>query len=202
MTESASRHIPLILASASPRRLELLAQIGIVPDQVCPAEIDETPQKDELPRPMAERLAIEKAQAVAALPENKTSYILASDTVVALGRRILGKPQDEREARKFLKMLSGRRHRVYSGLCLITPEGKILSRAVMTAVSLKRLAQRDIDSYIASGEWQGKAGAYAIQGLAGRFVKSINGSYSNVVGLPLFETANMLDGCGYRSKNS
>ncbi|WP_417320295.1 Maf family protein [Emcibacter sp.] len=198
MTESVPQHIPLILASASPRRQELLAQIGIVPDDICPAEIDETPEKDEEPRRLAGRLAVEKANAVAA--QKTDAFILASDTVVALGRRILGKPADAKEAVKYLQMLSGRRHRVYSGLCLITPEGNVLNRVVMTVVSFKRLTPKDIEEYIASGEWQGKAGAYAIQGLAARFVKSLNGSYSNVVGLPLFETANMLEGSGYKGR--
>ncbi|MFC7047791.1 Maf family protein [Emcibacter nanhaiensis] len=200
MTESAPQHSPLILASASPRRRELLAQIGLVPDDICPAEIDETPLRDETPRQLAERLAVEKAKAV--VEQKPDAFILASDTVVALGQRILGKPDSEQEARRFLTMLSGRRHRVYTGLCLITPDGKTHSRVVMTQVSFKRLTEQDIDTYIASGEWDGKAGAYAIQGLAGRYVKSINGSYSNVVGLPLFETANLLDGSGYRSKTS
>ena len=200
MTDRAPNHSPLILASASPRRRELLAQIGIVPDDICPAEIDESPLPGESPRQMAERLAVEKAQAVAS--QKTDAFILASDTVVALGQRILGKPEDDREARRFLAMLSGRRHRVFTGLCLITPDGKMHSRVVMTQVSFKRLTKQDIDNYIASGEWEGKAGAYAIQGLAGRYVKSINGSYSNVVGLPLFETANLLEGSGYRSTSS
>ncbi|PCI43302.1 MAG: septum formation protein Maf [Alphaproteobacteria bacterium] len=185
----------LILASASPRRLDLLAQIGITPNQIIPAHIDENPHPDELPRHLSHRLAMEKAAAVAR--KQPKFYILAADTVVALGRRILGKASTIEEARKYLCLLSGRRHKVYSGISLITPQGKQISRVVTTTVIFKRLSSADLDHYLSHNEWQGKAGAYAIQGLAARFVKGINGSYSNVVGLPLYETANMLQGNGY-----
>lgn len=185
----------LILASASPRRVELLAQIGITPNQIIPADIDETPQPQESPRQLAERLAMTKAALIG--KNNSGSFILASDTVVALGKRILGKATTTHEARKYLSLLSGRRHRVYSGISLITPDGKQTSRVVMTTVIFKRLSAADLDHYLSHNEWQGKAGAYGIQGLAARFIKGINGSYSNVVGLPLFETANMLEGNGY-----
>jgi len=185
----------LILASASPRRRELLAQIGIIPDRVVPAEIDEIALAKESPRKMAERLATDKARAVQ--PSHHDLFILASDTVVAVGRRILGKAASVEEARRYLRLLSGRRHQVYSGVALITPEGKQVSRVVATTVLFKRLSEEDLNSYLADDEWRGKAGAYAIQGRAARFVKGVNGSYSNVVGLPLCETANMLQGNGY-----
>ncbi|MBL4800555.1 MAG: septum formation protein Maf [Emcibacter sp.] len=183
------------MASASPRRQELLAQVGITPDHIIPADIDETPQTGETPRQLAERLATEKAAHIHA--QHPDSFILASDTVVALGNRILGKAATPQEAQKYLGLLSGRRHKVYSGIALITPQGKKISRVVMTTVNFKRLSTADLDGYIAHDEWRGKAGAYAIQGIAARFVKGINGSYSNVVGLPLFETTNMLQGNGY-----
>lgn len=184
----------LILASASPRRLELLTQIGIIPDQIIPADIDETPQPGESPRQLAERLAIEKAALIA--KNHPDSYILAADTVVALGKRILGKAATVDQARKYLSLLSGRRHRVYSGISLIRPDGCQTSRVVATTVAFKRLSTADLDYYLDHDEWQGKAGAYAIQGRAARFIRRINGSYSNVVGLPLYETANMLQGNG------
>lgn len=187
--------IPLILASASPRRLELLAQVGIVPDRVLPAEIDETPLKDELPRALAVRLAVEKASAAA--QSQQKAYTVAADTVVACGRRILGKAEDAAEARRFLELLSGRRHRVIGGIALCAPDGRIVSRAVETIVQFKKLSAAEIDGYLASGEWQGKAGAYAIQGRAAAFVKFIRGSYSNVVGLSLYDTMQMLKGVGY-----
>ncbi|MCK5424123.1 MAG: septum formation protein Maf [Emcibacter sp.] len=185
----------LILASASPRRVELLAQIGITPNQIIPADIDETPHPKESPRQLAERLAVEKAALIA--ENHLDSYILAADTVVALGKRILGKAATIEDARKYLSLLSGRRHRVYSGISLITPNGQQTSRVVATTVIFKRFSSDDLDHYLAHDEWQGKAGAYGIQGLAARFIKSINGSYSNVVGLPLFETTNILQGNGY-----
>ncbi|MEQ8665802.1 MAG: nucleoside triphosphate pyrophosphatase [Rhodospirillales bacterium] len=184
----------LVLASASPRRLDLLAQIGVTPDAVAAADVDERPVKRELPGPMARRLAVVKAQAIAVTEPD--SFVLAADTVVACGRRALGKPADEAEARSFLGLLSGRRHRVYGGVALIAPGGKIQTRLVMTAVRFKRLSAPETDAYIATGEWQGKAGAYAIQGHAAAFVAQINGSYPNVVGLPLFEVAGLLRGHG------
>ena len=185
----------LVLASASPRRLDLLRQIGVEPDAVAPADIDETPAKNELPPALAKRLAAEKlAAAASAHPD---AYVLAADTVVACGRRILPKAEDEREARDCLKLLSGRRHRVLSGLAVHAPDGTTRQRLVATAVTFKRLEALEIDWYIASEEWRGKAGGYAIQGRAAIFVSAVQGSYSNVVGLPLHETAALLRGLGY-----
>ena len=186
---------PLVLASASPRRLALLRQIGIEPDAVDPAEIDETPLKGELPRAHVQRLAQAKASAVAA--RQSGAFVLAADTVVALGRRILPKAEDEATARRCLERLSGRRHRVLGAVVLVAPEGRTAARLVTTAVRLKRLTGPEIERYLESGEWQGKAGGYAIQGRAAAFVPAINGSYSNVVGLPLAETAALLSGLGY-----
>lgn len=189
-----------ILASASPRRAQLLAQIGIVPDAVIPADIPEDPLTNELPRQLAARLSEEKAVHVAA--KNQGDYVLAADTVVACGRRSLAKASTADEAKKFLQLLSGRSHRVYGGVCLIAPGGQRASRVVMTAVHFKTLSKSEIHNYIETGEWQGKAGAYAIQGMASVFVKRINGSYPNVVGLPLFETQSLLTGLGYsKGKN-
>ncbi|WP_367281182.1 nucleoside triphosphate pyrophosphatase [Sneathiella sp.] len=185
----------LVLASASPRRLALLEQIGIKPDSVDPADIDETPLAKERPRDLALRLACEKAAAVAERHENV--FLLSADTVVAVGRRALGKADTEDEARAYLSLLSGRRHQVHTGVTLITPAGKAISRAVSTAVIFKSLDIFEINAYIASGEWYGKAGAYAIQGLAAALIRQIQGSYSNVVGLPLFEVSNMLQGNGF-----
>lgn len=188
MPETSGR---LVLASASPRRLELLAQIGVAPDLVAPADIDETPQPLELPKPYAERMALEKAAAVA--PAHAGSVVLAADTVVACGRRILPKAEDEATARKCLVLLSGRRHRVISGISLVTADGHQFTKSVTTTVAFKRLSSDDINSYIASGEWDGKAGGYAIQGLGATFVRQISGSYSGVVGLPLFEVGGWLN---------
>ncbi len=185
----------LVLASASPRRLELLTQVALVPDAVDPAAIDETPLAHELPAAHAARLAEAKARAVAA--RHQGAYVLAADTVVAVGRRILPKAEDEETARRCLALLSGRRHRVHGGIALVTPIGKIATRRVETVVAMKRLTPAEIDDYVRSGEWRGKAGGYAIQGLAARFVRFVEGSYSNVVGLPLFETAQLLAGHGY-----
>ncbi|MDG1995969.1 MAG: Maf family protein [Emcibacteraceae bacterium] len=184
----------LILASASPRRLDLLAQVLVTPDQIIPADIDETPHKDEKPRELAGRLALGKARFVA--QNHPTSFVLASDTVVACGNRILGKAEDVAEARAFLQLLSGRRHDVYTGVTLITPNG-INEKTVKTVVKFKNLDTSDIEFYLNHDEWKGKAGAYAIQGIAAQFIRGINGSYSNVVGLPLFEVVNMLKGRGY-----
>ncbi len=183
----------LILGSASPRRAELLAQIGVVADDVRPADIDETPLKNELPRPYARRLSVQKARAVTA-PDG--ALVLCADTVVAVGRRIMGKPVDVTEAEKFLRLLSGRRHRVITGVALRRDE-KIWQRDVVTSVQVKNLSDQEIAAYLDNGEWQGKAGGYAIQGLGAMFIPSINGSYTNVVGLPLAETANLLRGAGY-----
>jgi len=185
----------LILASASPRRVELLAQAGITPAAIIPADIDETPHKAELPRALVERLALGKAQAIA--PDHPDHYILAADTIVALGRRILGKPADEAEARQFFKMMAGRRHRVIGGIALISPDGQTRSRVVQTIVQFKPLSAQEIDAYVAGGEWQGKAGGYGIQGQAEIFIKFIRGSYSNVVGLSLYDTMQLLNGSGF-----
>lgn len=185
----------LILASASPRRLDLLKQIGITPDQVIPADIDETPLKAELPRDYALRVATAKAQAIAV--PHAGSYILSADTVVACGRRILPKTENEAEARDCLTLLSGRRHRVINGIALILPDGQIKTRVTETIVQFKGLSQAEIDGYIASQEWQGKAGGYAIQGQAAVFAKFIRGSYSTVVGLSLYDTMQMLKSFGY-----
>jgi septum formation protein len=185
----------LVLASASPRRLDLLRQIGIAPDHVDPAHIDEAPLKGELPVPHARRLAEEKARAVAS--RHPGAFVLAADTVVACGRRILPKAEDAGTARQCLDLLSGRRHRVVGGICLIGPDGRVGRRTVITSVTFKRLSLAETEAYIASGEWDGKAGGYAIQGLAARHVRDIQGSYSNIVGLSLFETAQLLDGLGF-----
>jgi len=190
----------LILASASPRRMDLLGQIGIVPDTVVAADIDETPTKGELPRQLASRLAESKARAVA--KNHQKCFVLAADTVVACGRRILDKAHTEEQARSHLALLSGKKHRVFGGICLIDPEGFVVSRLVLTVVQFKRLSAREITGYIDCGEWEGKAGAYAIQGLAASFIKRINGSYSNVVGLSLYDTATLLNGKGYDEKEN
>lgn len=185
----------LILASASPRRLALLQQVGIEPDAVDPAEIDETSLTRERPIDLVQRLAGEKARVV--LGRHRGDWILAADTVVACGLRILPKPEDERAVRKCLSLLSGRRHKVVSGICLIDPQGAAHSRCVTSAVLFKRLHDTEIAAYVEGGEWRGKAGGYAIQGHAAKFVKWISGSYSNVVGLPLFETCQLLEGLGF-----
>jgi septum formation protein len=185
-----------VLGSASPRRRALLAQIGVVPDAVIPAEIDETPGKGELPRAHAERLAREKAAAVAARPDAAGAFVLTADTVVAAGRRILGKPADPAEAVRFLHLLSGRRHRVVTAVCLAAG-GRTSCRVVETRVKMKRLSDMEVSAYVRSGEWRGKAGGYAIQGIGAAFVPEIVGSYTNVVGLPLTETAALLAGMGY-----
>lgn len=182
----------LILASASPRRRDLLAQVGIVPDAILATEIDETPRRGETARACALRLALAK---LAAVPADEGEAVLAADTVVAVGRRLLGKPGDAGEAAAFLALLSGRRHRVVTAVAL-SRGGRSRSRTVETAVRLKRLAAREIEGYLASGEWQGKAGGYAIQGRAGGFIPWIGGSYSNVVGLPLTETLGLLEAEG------
>lgn len=188
----------LILASASPRRLDLLAQIGIVPDQVLPADIDETVLKNELPRALALRLAKGKAEKIA--KENPDSFVLAADTVVAAGRRILDKPKDANDVRTALELLSGRRHVVYGGICIIAPGGKSKCTVCETIVSFRRLDARDIADYVDSGDWEGKAGSYAIQGMASTFVKFLSGSYSNVIGLSLYDTMRILTSLGYQKK--
>ena len=193
MRAGESTHSRLILASASPRRLQLLKQIGITPDEIIPADIDETPRKAELPALYAQRVAEEKATLVA--QSHPDAIILAADTVVACGRRILPKAEDEATAGKCLALLSGRRHRVYTAVCMIAG-GKTHTRLVHTHVRFSRLSKEDIAAYIASGEWRGKAGGYAIQGVAEMFIPWINGSFSNVVGLPLAETSQMLKRAG------
>ena len=188
----------LILASASPRRRDLLAQIGIVPDEIIPADIDETPHSGELPRVFAARLSGEKCRAIAGGMAGADALILAADTVVAAGRRILDKPDTEAAARAHLRLLSGRRHTVITAMAAIRcADGRAWSRVVTTQVRFKSLSEAEIDAYIASDEWRGKAGGYAIQGRAARFVPWIGGSYTNVVGLPLTETAGMLEAAGY-----
>ncbi|HML10403.1 MAG TPA: nucleoside triphosphate pyrophosphatase [Stellaceae bacterium] len=186
----------LVLASASPRRLELLRQVAIEPDVVDAAEIDETPLPRELPASLALRLARAKAEAVR--PRHPAAFILAADTVVACGRRILGKPDDEAAARRFLLLLSGRRHRVIGGVAVIAPDGRVATRRVVSQVAIKRLGEAELAAYLAAGEWRDRAGGYAIQGRAAALVSWMQGSYSNVVGLPLYETAQLLAGLGYR----
>ncbi len=190
-----SANPPLVLASASPRRRDLLAQIGIEPSAIVPADIDETPLEGEQPRNLVARLAAAKAAHVAA--DHPDSFVLGSDTTVCVGRRNLGKPETEDEAGVFLNLLSGRRHRVYSAISLISPDGTCRTRTVETRVRMKRISDEERASYLASGEWRGLAGGYAIQGRAGAFVIDIQGSYTNVVGLPLYETAALLRGNGY-----
>jgi nucleoside triphosphate pyrophosphatase len=191
----------LVLASGSPRRLSLINQVGIEPDALRPTDIDETPKRGELPRAYATRLAREKAEvALAGVridDELKGSYILAADTVVAVGRRILPKAELLDEATQCLRLLSGRNHRVHTAICLVTPKETFRSRYVETRVRFKRLSEEDIEAYLASGEWRGKAGGYAAQGIAGGFMVKIVGSYSNIVGLPLYEALALLGGEGY-----
>jgi septum formation protein len=191
----------LVLASGSPRRVQLINQVGIEPDSLRPTDIDETPQRGELPRACANRLARAKAEAALALvrvdEELQGSYILSADTVVAVGRRILPKAELLDEAAQCLRLLSGRNHRVHTAICLITPKEAYRQRLVETKVRFKRLSEEDIEAYLASGEWRGKAGGYAAQGIAGGFMVKIVGSYSNIVGLPLYETTTLLAGEGY-----
>ena len=191
----------LVLASGSPRRIELLQQAGIEPTRLFPADIDETPLRAEHPRSLAKRLSRGKAEkafeGLKTDPEGAGSFILAADTVVAVGRRILPKAELIDEASNCLRLLSGRSHRVYSGICLVTPAGKVRQKLVETRVRFKRLSREDLESYLASGEWRGKAGGYAIQGLAGTFIVKLVGSYTNVVGLPLYETVGLLTGEGF-----
>ena len=196
-----SGRIKLVLASGSPRRLQLLAQIGVEPDRLLPLAIDEAPKKKELPRNLAKRLSREKAEAaIAALKGDEAmagALVIAADTVVSVGRRILPKAELIEEAAACLRLLSGRSHRVYTSVALVTAKGQLRQRLVETRVRFKRLSREDMESYLASGEWRGKAGGYAIQGIAGAFAMKVVGSYSNVVGLPLYETMAMLLGEGY-----
>ncbi len=190
-----SPKLELVLASASDRRLQLLAQIGITPERVVATEIDEGLLPGERPRAFARRLAREKALAAAGAAGG--ALVLAADTVVACGQRMLAKADSAAEARGHLERLSGRRHQVITALALIDAQGRLRTRCVLTRVSFKRLSASEIERYIESGEWRGKAGGYAIQGLAGAFVRRLNGSYSNVVGLPLYETTGLLGAAGY-----
>ncbi len=182
----------LVLASASPRRLDLLKQIGVTPDEIVAADIDETPLKGEAPRTLAQRLARAKALAT----PRPGAVVLGADTVVGLGRRILPKAESEAEARACLDLLSGRAHRVFTAIALVTPTGEVRGRLVESRVYFKRLSRAEIEAYVKSGEWRGKAGGYAVQGLAARYIAHVSGSYSAIVGLPLHETAGLLESCG------
>jgi len=197
-----SGHRPkLVLASASPRRLALLEQVGIIPDALRAATVDETPTRGEVPRHLVQRLARDKAEAakllVRAEPDYAKAFILAADTAVAVGRRILGKPEEGDRATDTLERLRGRNHRVYSAICLITPDDRKRERVVETRIRFRNFSDAEIRDYIASGEWKGKAGGYAIQGIAGGFVVKLVGSYTSVVGLPLTEVVMLLQGEGY-----
>ena len=184
----------LILASASPRRLKLLEQIGVTPSLVIHADIDEIPQKAERPSEFAKRMALAKALKIS--NSNRDKYVLAADTVVAIGRTIFPKAETENEVREFITQLGGRNHRVYGGICLIKPGGIVLQRLIETRVFMRRLCKDELYAYVASEEWKGKAGGYAIQGIAAQYIKKISGSYNNVVGLDIYATANLLKGCG------
>jgi len=194
VTDTGRRPVMFVLASASPRRLELLKRIGVTPDLVDPADCDETPHKGERPLAYAKRIAAEKAAVVAA--RHAGAAILSADTVVAVGARILGKAETEADARAFLSLLSGRRHRVHSAVTLIDATGKARHRVSTSTLAFKRLSASEIDAYVAGGEWHGKAGGYAVQGYAEAFVRSLSGSHSGVMGLPLFETRALLQAAG------
>jgi septum formation protein len=191
----------LVLASGSPRRLALLQQAGLEPDALLPADIDETPLKAETPRELVRRLARTKAEVARKTARNREelegAFVVAADTVVAVGRRILPKAEVMEEAAACLRLLSGRTHRVYTAVCVVTPRDAIRERLVESRVRFKRLSREDMEGYLASGQWRGKAGGYAIQGLAGTFVVKLVGSYPNIVGLPLYETISLLDGEGF-----
>ena len=195
MNDSEGPRPPLVLASASPRRLQLLAQIGVIADVVDPPEIDETPAAGELPRAMVARLAAAKAAAVAL--RHPQAYVLAADTTVAVGRRIFNKPADAADARRMLLLLSGRAHRVYTGVCVVAPTGRSAARVSETRLRFKRLADRELDAFIATNDWEDAAGAYKIHQRAGGFVLSLSGSFTGVVGLPLYETRALLAGLGW-----
>ena len=200
-SSTTARRPKLVLASGSPRRLALLQQAGIEPDALLPADVDETPMRAETPRNLVKRLARSKAEVARKTARNrdelKDAYIVSADTVVAVGRRILPKAEIVEEAAACLRLLSGRTHRIYTAVCLVTPRDAVRERVVETRLRFKRLSRQDLESYLASGEWRGKAGGYAIQGLAGTFAIRLIGSYTNVVGLPLYETASLLDGEGF-----
>jgi septum formation protein len=195
--DAPHRAAPLVLASASPRRLELLRQIDLSPHEVDPTEIDETPLSGELARPLALRLA--RAKAAVAAARHPHAFVLAADTVVAVGRRLLGKPEDEKDAARMLALLSGRAHRVLTAVAAAAPGGRTGARLSETRVRFKRLTAEEIAAYLACGEWAGKAGGYGVQGRAGAFVAAFSGSYTGVVGLPLYETRALLGGLGYRT---
>jgi septum formation protein len=188
---------PLVLASASPRRLELLCQIGLAPDKIAPADIDETPLPGETARIAALRLARAKAEAGRVLAPD--AFVLAADTIVAVGRRMLPKAETEKAARQCLQLLSGRAHKVLTAVAAAAPDGRLAARLSETRVRFKRLTPAETEAYLAAGEWRGKAGGYAIQGLAGGFVVALQGSYTGVVGLPLYETRCVLEGLGFRA---
>jgi len=200
-TPGSSFRPKLVLASASPRRLQLLEQAGIAPDALRPASVDESVAKGEVPRHIVRRLARAKAEAALKItktePEYAKAFLLAADTVVAVGRRVLGKAELEHEAADMLRLLRGRAHRVHTAVCLITPEGRRRERVVETRIRFRNISDQEIGAYLASGEWKGKAGGYAIQGIAGAFVVKLVGSYTNVVGLPLTEVVSLLAGEGY-----
>ena len=187
---------PLILASASPRRLDLLRQVGLEPDRIVPADLDESPLKGEPPRQLAVRLARAKAEAAA----EPGAYVIGADTVVALGTRVFGKPETEAQAARMLGLLSGRAHRVLTGVAVRAPDGRLASRLSETRLRWKRLTTAEIDAMLESGEWRGVAGGYRIQGRAAGFTLELQGSYSGVVGLPLYETLALLEGLGYRGR--
>jgi septum formation protein len=191
-------HAPLVLASASPRRLDLLRQVGLEPDRVVPSDVDESPLKDETPRQLALRLALAKAEATAACEPG--AYIIGADTVVALGSRVFGKPDDEAAARRMLAKLSGRAHRVLTGVAVRAPDGRTASRLSETRLRWKRLTAAEVDALVECGEWSGVAGGYRIQGRAAGCTLELQGSYSGVVGLPLYETLALLEGLGYRGR--
>lgn len=202
MTSASEGQARLALASASPRRLALLEQIGLKPDEVIASDIDETPLRDERPRQLALRLSVSKGRAARERLGSTTtpafhSFIMSADTVVAVGRRVLPKAEVEAEARACLDLLSGRTHDVITAVVVLAADGREASRVVESRVTFKRLARTEVEGYIASGEWKGKAGGYAIQGIAGGFVTRMSGSYSAVVGLPLYESASLLEGLGY-----
>ena len=200
-TPGSSFRPKLVLASASPRRLQLLEQAGIAPDALRPSSVDESVSKGEVPRHIVRRLARAKAEAALKItksePEYAKAFLLAADTVVAVGRRVLGKADLEHEAADMLRLLRGRAHRVHTAICLVTPEGRWRERVVETRVRFRNISDQEIGAYLASGEWKGKAGGYAIQGIAGVFVVKLVGSYTNVVGLPLTEVVSLLAGEGY-----
>ena len=194
---TTSSQPPLILASASPRRVALLAQLSITPDEIIPADIDETPHKGELPIPYAKRMAETKARHIAT--QHPGAFVIGGDTVVACGRRILPKAETEAEARACMSLLMGRSHRVIGGMALACPDGRLLVRHTLSHVQMRRLDKSEMESYIAQGDWQGKSGGYAIQGEAARFIKQIRGSYSQIMGLDLYLTAQLLRGAGYHN---